>query len=279
MDYIENKEKFYSSEYATQIVDNGVTGIPFFFEDESGIYDAFLFYSVNVKNSCFNSAKMLILVNTLTGEIKSLTKMIDDLNIENNFNFEIPRTSNIDEKIILMDRIEETYIKIRNNYVLTKTIDRMLQEVYLNLVRLIIPNEIIEKVYKVLSPNLFVNNIDFETAKKNASEYAKNYNKIIVKIEENNEYWHFEAEFEDGHGDFDNGIGSSYISKKDGSLRGLEPWNMDFTRNFYLDAKLVWDISKMTKKEEITSKELEPSQLKGIKAFFRKMLNKLRRIK
>ena len=73
MNYLDNKEKFYQSEYAMQIVDKWVTGIPFFMEDENGVYDAFLFYSDNRKTSHFYGVKMLIATNVSTGEIKCLS--------------------------------------------------------------------------------------------------------------------------------------------------------------------------------------------------------------
>ena len=55
------------------------------------------------------------------------------------------------------------------------------------------------------------------------------------------EYWRFEAEFEDGHRNFDNGIGSVYISKKDGTVRGLKPWDMDFTQKFNESSKEIYN--------------------------------------
>ena len=73
MNYLDVKENFYKSEYAMLIVDKWVTGIPFFMEDEGGIYDAFLFYSDNRQTAQFNSVKMLVVTDAVTGEIKCLT--------------------------------------------------------------------------------------------------------------------------------------------------------------------------------------------------------------
>ena len=86
-----------------------------------------------------------------------------------------------------------------------------------------------------------MNEITFEKAKEIADNYAKEHGKIIAKIEENDEYWRFEAEFEDGHRDFDNGIGSVYISKKDGSMRGLQPWDMEFSQKFNESSKVIYN--------------------------------------
>ena len=86
-----------------------------------------------------------------------------------------------------------------------------------------------------------MNIISFDQAKEIAAEEAKKHGKIIVKIEENDEYWRFDAGFEDWHRDFDNGIGGMYISKKDGSTRSLQPWDMDFTRNFNETSKVIYN--------------------------------------
>ncbi len=87
------------------------------------------------------------------------------------------------------------------------------------------------------------NNITFEKAKEMATEEASKHGKIIETIEENDEYWLFKAGFEDGHRDFDDGIGSIYISKVDGSTRGLNLWDMDFTRKFKESAKVIYNYS------------------------------------
>lgn len=86
-----------------------------------------------------------------------------------------------------------------------------------------------------------MDNITFEKAKEIATERAKEHGKIIIKIEENDEYWRFKAGFEDGHVDKDGGIGSVYIKKKDGSERDLQLWDIKFTEKFYENAKLIYD--------------------------------------
>lgn len=156
MNYLENKEKFYQSEYAMQIVDKWVTGIPFFMEDENGVYDAFLFYSDNRKTSHFYGVKMLVATNVSTGEMKCLTNTVDSFNIETDFSFEMKSFSDIDEYLNLISKIQETYISLRNSYLTTHNYDRTLQDLYLNMAMRMIPKEIIEKVYRPLSPNLFI---------------------------------------------------------------------------------------------------------------------------
>ncbi len=156
MNYLDIKEKFYQSEYAMQIVDKWVTGIPFFMEDENGVYDAFLFYSDNRKTSHFYGVKMLIATNVSTGEIKCLTDTLDSFSVEKDFSFEMKSFSDIDEYLNLTSKIQETYINLRNSYVATHNYDRTLQDLYLNMAMRMVPKEIIEKVYRPLSPNLFI---------------------------------------------------------------------------------------------------------------------------
>lgn len=86
-----------------------------------------------------------------------------------------------------------------------------------------------------------MNNVSFEQAKEIANAEAKKYGKIVTRIEENDEYWRFDAEFEDGHVNFDNGIGGMYISKKDGATRGLQPWDMDFAKKFKESSKEIYN--------------------------------------
>lgn len=101
-------------------------------------------------------------------------------------------------------------------------------------------------VNKKTTDNIEVNDantITFEKAKEIAKEEAGKHGKIIETIEENDDYWLFKAGFEDGHVDFDDGVGSIYISKADGSTRGLNLWDMDFTRKFKESAKVIYNYS------------------------------------
>lgn len=156
MNYLEVKEMFYQSEYAMLIVDKWVTGIPFFMEDENGIYDAFLYYSANRKTAQFNGVKMLVATDAVTGKIKCLKDTLDSFNIENNFSFETNLFADIDEYLDLTSKLQEAYVNLRNSYLSTHDLDRTLHNLYLNLAMRMIPKEIIEKVYRPLSPSLFI---------------------------------------------------------------------------------------------------------------------------
>ena len=79
------------------------------------------------------------------------------------------------------------------------------------------------------------NNITLEEAKKIADEKAKEFNKVVVGISENDEYWLFNAD-NNSH-PIDDGAGSCYISKKDGSIRSLNRWDMEFNKKFDENSK------------------------------------------
>lgn len=153
MEYIENKEKFYKSEYATQIADGWINGIPFFVEKE-GIYDCFLFYTVNRKSLTFSLVKMLVEIGALESDM-NLVEDLDSLNIKRDFPFEPISISDIEEYLSTLEEIEKAYVELRDNYLLTNTLNQEIQKRYLSLVCKIIPKEIIKNVYFSISPTLF----------------------------------------------------------------------------------------------------------------------------
>lgn len=63
----------------------------------------------------------------------------------------------------------------------------------------------------------------FEEAKAKAELKAKEVGKIIMKIQENNEYWFFSAGLPNEKL-FDGGAGSIYLSKKDGTIIPMQLW-------------------------------------------------------
>lgn len=72
--------------------------------------------------------------------------------------------------------------------------------------------------------------LEFEKAKNMATDYASKFNKWVVGAQENAEYWFFEADNDDHP--FDDGAGSCYISKKDGTLKQLSLIDMEFNAAF-----------------------------------------------
>ncbi len=156
MDYLENENKFYSSDYATLIVDAWITGIPFFMAVDSEIYDAFMFYSIDDRHErYFNSVRMLVGVNAVTGEVEDLTERMNLLDIGRNFSFEHRPISDINKCALIRKKLCDIYTKLRDHRVMTGQIDPMIQSEYIDLAIKIVPIEIIDKVYKPLSPCLF----------------------------------------------------------------------------------------------------------------------------
>ena len=87
-----------------------------------------------------------------------------------------------------------------------------------------------------------MDNISFEKAKEIASNKAKEYGKVVVSILENDEYWFFEAGLEDGSVTYDNGAGSIYISKIDGSQKEDNYYLSEFNQKFLSNAKEIYNI-------------------------------------
>ena len=84
--------------------------------------------------------------------------------------------------------------------------------------------------------------MNFEKAKLIVEKNAKEYGKVIISISENDEYWFFEAGFEDGSISYDNGSGSIYISKIDGSIIVDNYIMSEFNQKFIANSKEIYDI-------------------------------------
>ena len=80
-----------------------------------------------------------------------------------------------------------------------------------------------------------------EQAKIIAAEKAKKYGKIIFSISENDEYWFFAAGMEDGRITYDDGAGSVFISKKDGSIVEDNYYLSDFGQKFHATAREIYN--------------------------------------
>lgn len=85
--------------------------------------------------------------------------------------------------------------------------------------------------------------MNFEEAKIKAEREAKQDGKIIMKIAENNNYWYFEAGLPNEQF-FDDGAGSIYISKKDGSIIPMHLWLPEVQKlntEFQKSSKTIYD--------------------------------------
>lgn len=83
----------------------------------------------------------------------------------------------------------------------------------------------------------------FEEAKAKAEIEVNRVGKIIMKIQENNDYWFFDAGLPNERF-FDDGAGSIYINKKDGTIIPMHLWlpevqklNAEFKEN----SKTIYD--------------------------------------
>lgn len=65
--------------------------------------------------------------------------------------------------------------------------------------------------------------MSFEEAKAKAEIESNKVGKVIMKIQENNDYWFFEAGLPNERF-FDDGAGSIYINKNDGTIVPMRLW-------------------------------------------------------
>lgn len=137
------------------IMDNWKTGIPFLIVGNGVVYDAFLFYSVSENDAVFHSVKMLVGVNILTGELKEFD-VANSSTTERNFSFTPKHFRDVNEYLRLSKQLKETYQALRNalsSATELKTVP--CHDQYLALVKRLVPEEILKKIYAALSPDLF----------------------------------------------------------------------------------------------------------------------------
>lgn len=85
--------------------------------------------------------------------------------------------------------------------------------------------------------------MNFEEAKEKAEVKIKEIGKIIMKIQENDDYWSFDAGLPNVKF-FDDAAGSVFISKKDGTVIPKHLWLPEVQElmvNFEKSAKTIYD--------------------------------------
>lgn len=83
----------------------------------------------------------------------------------------------------------------------------------------------------------------FEEAEKKAEIKANEVGKKIMRIQENKDYWFFDAGLPNEQF-FDDGAGSIYISKKDGTLIPMHLWLpeiQELNSKFRKNSKTIYD--------------------------------------
>lgn len=156
MEYLEIKERLSETNELAEVLDSWQEGVPFIYQEEDRVYDAFLFYSGNNQKSTFYRAEMLILLNCRTGTVKSFSvgEIAKNFQTAENFQYTPKGYKDIDEYFALKQQVEDTYLALR-----TETLENGgmgdAQAQYVQAVRNFVSQEIIEKVYKKLNGELF----------------------------------------------------------------------------------------------------------------------------
>lgn len=138
-----------------------------------------------------------------------LKKLASNEDLFNEFTKEIIKCSNVDELFDKYTIMISGYIEEKNN-------------------------NSSEGEYYTINGNAVVP-ITLDEAIKKAKSKASECGKIIMEILENEEWWCFEAGLPNKQF-FDDGAGSIYVNKKDGTIRGLNLWDVEFTTKFRNEA-------------------------------------------
>lgn len=150
-------------------------------------------------------------------KISFLKKLASNKDLFNEFTKEIIKCTNVDELFDKYTIMISDYIEEKNN-------------------------NSSESEYDSINGNAVVP-ITLDEAIKKAKSKASECGKIIMEILENEEWWCFEAGLPNKQF-FDDGAGSIYVNKKDGTIRGLNLWDVEFTTKFRNDAVTIYDYYK-----------------------------------
>ena len=156
MEYTEIKERLSETDELAEVLDAWQEGIPFFYQEEEVVYDAFLFYSGNRQKSMFHRAERLILLNCSTGEVKCLfaEELEEKFQVEKDFSYTSKAYKDIDEYFALKQQVEDAYLAVRVEVLKNDRVENS-QGQYMQAARNFLPQELIEKVYKKLNESLF----------------------------------------------------------------------------------------------------------------------------
>lgn len=147
-------------------------------------------------------------------KISFLKKLASNKDLFNEFTKEIIKCTNVDELFDKYTIMISGYIEEKNN-------------------------NSSKNEYDAINGNAVVP-ITLDEAIKKAKSKAYECGKIIMEIFENEEWWCFEAGLPNKQF-FDDGAGSIYVNKKDGTIRGLNLWDVEFTTKFRNEAVTIYD--------------------------------------
>lgn len=157
MNFEEVKDLLSKSLEVANIVDSWYEGMPFLFQVEEQLYDAFIYTSEKRDNNEFLKPQKVILVNCKTGKVSSIEskELIEKYGCETNFTYLAKDFKDVFEYFNLKKQLEKTYIKLRDAFLMNTADVKKLKSKYKMEIGNLIPFEIIEKVYKKISPFIF----------------------------------------------------------------------------------------------------------------------------
>lgn len=157
MKFDEVKDLLSRSLEITNIVDSWYEGIPFLFQRGEELYDAFIYTSERRDSNEFLRPQKVVLVASKTGEVSAIEskELIEQFNCGTNFAYIPKNIEDIFEYLELKKKVENSYIRLREAYLKKSKDVEELKKEYKKEVSDLIPFEIIEKVYKKISPLIF----------------------------------------------------------------------------------------------------------------------------
>ena len=152
MNFIDIKNVLYQSNEISNIVDHWSEGFPFLLFDD-GWQDVFLYYSCDNIKGKFKELKLAILIDSNKGIIKTLdNKNLKEMfSIDDTFDYTpIPPICDYKKQLAA----EDLYSKIRSAF-LSEKIDEKDKTAFKQLIQIIIPKEIFNRVYYMIGKQFF----------------------------------------------------------------------------------------------------------------------------
>lgn len=153
MEYKKIRDSFYLSTFVSEIPDNWKEGLPFLRINDDKIFDVILFYTEDCKNLIFHEVKAVYTIDSKSGEISSISKEVLDnrYQLDKEFSFEqISNDVQVSEVISQKKELLEKYEIIRDSLISGVSVDVAIYQRYNELFRILVPAQIIDKIYKPL---------------------------------------------------------------------------------------------------------------------------------
>ncbi|MBR3806508.1 MAG: hypothetical protein IKJ13_06710 [Clostridia bacterium] len=153
MEYKKIRDTFFHSTFVSEIPDNWKEGLPFLKISDNKIFDVVLFYTEDSKNFVFHEVKAVYTIDSKNGEIYPISKegLAKRYQFDKEFSFEpISNNAQVSEVKSQKNELIEKYEIVRSALIAGAAVDTAIYRRYNELFRLLVPAQIIEKIYTPL---------------------------------------------------------------------------------------------------------------------------------